>query len=68
MLIPIRRARRACVKCRCRPALARSHYNRVWRVMKDHDLCRQCWRSLMDSVWAWRQRWAEPRRRLPRAA
>jgi hypothetical protein len=25
-----------------------------WRVVKDHDICRQCWRSWMDSIHAWK--------------
>jgi hypothetical protein len=24
-----------------------------WRVVKHHDVCRQCWRSFMDSFAAW---------------
>jgi len=36
-----------CRGCNRRPALA--CVRGEWRVVKDHDLCRQCWRSLMDS-------------------
>ena len=53
MLVPIHRARPTCKGCHRRPALARTH-NTPWRVMKGHDLCRQCWRRLMDSFAAWR--------------
>jgi hypothetical protein len=51
MLRPIHRARPICCHCRRRPALTRIRGS--WRVVKDHDLCRQCWRSLVDSKRAW---------------
>jgi hypothetical protein len=47
MLTPIHRARPVCLWCHRRPALAR--VRRGWRVVKHHDVCRQCWRSFMDS-------------------
>jgi hypothetical protein len=49
---PNHRARRVCMQCRRRPALTRIRGN--WRVVKDHDLCRQCWRSFADSLRAWK--------------
>jgi hypothetical protein len=47
MLKPIHRARPICLWCNRRPALARVRGE--WRVVKHHDVCRQCWRSFMDS-------------------
>jgi hypothetical protein len=44
---PIHRARPICLECGRRPALARIRGQ--WRVVKHHDVCRQCWRTLMDS-------------------
>jgi hypothetical protein len=44
---PVRSARPVCRSCNRRPALARVRGE--WRVVKHHDVCRQCWRSLMDS-------------------
>jgi len=52
MLRPIRRARPICRWCHRRPALAR--VRNQWRVVKHHDVCRQCWRSFMDSMAAWK--------------
>jgi len=52
-VIPIRRARPLCRQCGCRPAITRIRGE--YRVVKDHDVCRQCWRSWMDSIRAWRQ-------------
>jgi hypothetical protein len=52
-VIPIRRARPVCRHCYRRPAV--THIRGEWRVVKDHDVCRQCWRSWMDSIRAWRQ-------------
>jgi len=45
--IAIRRARPMCRSCNRRPALACVRGD--WRVVKHHDVCRQCWDSLMDS-------------------
>ena len=47
MTRPIRRARPMCRSCNRRPALA--CVRGEWRVVQHHDVCRQCWRSLMDS-------------------
>jgi hypothetical protein len=44
---PLRHARPLCGDCLRRPALAR--VRRGWVVLKDHDVCRQCWRGRMDS-------------------
>ncbi len=52
MFHPIHRARPLCLHCHRRPALTRIRGS--WRVLKDHDVCRQCWRSFMDSMRAWR--------------
>jgi hypothetical protein len=52
MIRPIRRARPLCRSCFRRSALAQ--VGKGWRVVKHHDLCRQCWRSLMDAFAAWR--------------
>jgi len=52
-VIPIRRARPICLQCGRRPAITRIRGE--YRVVKDHDVCRQCWRSWMDSIRAWRQ-------------
>jgi hypothetical protein len=41
------RARPVCLWCDRRPALAR--VRGTWRVVKHHDVCRQCWRSFMDA-------------------
>jgi len=49
---PIRRARPLCRHCYRRPAI--TQIRGEWRVLKDHDVCRQCWRSWMDSIHAWR--------------
>ena len=43
----IRRGRPMCRSCNRRPALACVRGD--WRVVKHHDVCRQCWDSLMDS-------------------
>jgi len=43
----IRRARPVCRSCNRRPALA--CVRGAWRVVKHHDVCRQCWRSMTDS-------------------
>jgi hypothetical protein len=50
---PIHRARPLCVWCRKRPALAQVRGG-SWRVVKHHDMCRQCWRRMQDSFAAWR--------------
>jgi hypothetical protein len=47
MLVPIHRARPICRCCQRRPALA--CFRGSWRVIKHHDVCRQCWRSFMDA-------------------
>jgi hypothetical protein len=47
MIRPIRRARPVCRHCHVRPAL--TCIRGKWRVVDDHDLCRQCWRSLLDA-------------------
>jgi len=47
MTRPIRRARPMCRSCNRRPALA--CVRGEWRVVQHHDVCRQCWRSFMDS-------------------
>lgn len=44
---PLRRARPVFDGCRRRPALARIRGR--WVVLEDHHLCRQCWRTWMDS-------------------
>ncbi|MGD0527717.1 MAG: hypothetical protein ABSE49_21470 [Polyangiaceae bacterium] len=44
----IPRARPTCQSCRRRPALTRIHGD--WRVVKDHDVCRQCWRTFIDAA------------------
>jgi hypothetical protein len=44
---PPRHARPICGECLRRPARAR--LRRGWVALKDHDLCRQCWRARMDS-------------------
>ena len=44
---PIRKSKPLCGDCLRRPALAR--VRRGWVVLKDHDVCRQCWRRRMDS-------------------
>jgi len=49
---PIRRGRPICLQCRRRPAMTRIRGE--WRVVKDHDVCRQCWQSWMDSIRAWK--------------
>jgi hypothetical protein len=49
---PIRRARPICHRCWRRPALTRIRGE--WRVVQHHDVCRQCWRSLMDAIRAWK--------------
>ncbi len=41
-----RRARSVCSACLRRPAVTLVHGRHV--VLGDHDLCRQCWRALMD--------------------
>ena len=58
MIEPIRRARPACAWCHQRPALACVRGG-SWRVIKRHDVCRQCWRSFVDALAAARLR---PRR------
>ena len=47
LLTPICRARPIYRCCNRRPALARVRGG--WKVVKHHDLCRQCWRSFMDA-------------------
>ena len=47
MTKPIPRARPLCLWCCRRPALAKVRGE--WRVVKHHDVCRQCWRSLEES-------------------
>jgi hypothetical protein len=47
-VIPIRRGRPVCVQCRRRPAITRIRGRH--RTAKDHDMCRQCWRSWLDSI------------------
>jgi len=44
---PLRPAQPVCSDCRRRPALTRIRGRYV--VLDDHDLCRQCWRTRMDS-------------------
>jgi hypothetical protein len=44
---PITRARPVCRRCHQRAALA--CVRGKWRVVPHHDVCRQCWRSLMDA-------------------
>ena len=51
-VMPIRKGRPVCVCCYRRPAITRIRGEH--RVVKDHDFCRQCWRSWMDSNRAWR--------------
>ena len=48
IVIPIRRGRPTCLQCGRRPAITR--IGDEYRVAKFHDVCRQCWRSWMDSV------------------
>jgi len=52
-VVPIRRGCRICMQCGRRPAITRVRGE--WRVAKHHDVCRQCWRSWMDSLKAWRR-------------
>jgi len=52
MTRPIPRARPVCRGCYRRPALA--PIRGKWKVVAHHDLCRQCWRSLVDSFRAWK--------------
>jgi hypothetical protein len=47
MVKPVHRARPLCMWCHRRPALA--CFRGEWRVIKHHDVCRQCWRSFMDA-------------------
>jgi hypothetical protein len=47
MLKPLHRARPICLSCHRRPALAR--FGGTWRVVRRHDVCRQCWRGFMDA-------------------
>jgi hypothetical protein len=47
MFSTIHRARRICLWCCRRPALA--CVRGTWRVVKHHDVCRQCWRGFMDA-------------------
>lgn len=44
---PTRCPRPSCANCRRRPALTRIRGE--YRVVEGHDLCRQCWQSLLDS-------------------
>jgi hypothetical protein len=37
-----------CQSCERRPALTR--IQGTWRVVKHHDVCRQCWRTLIDAA------------------
>ena len=53
MFSPIHRARPICLWCHRRPALARVRAG--WRVVKHHNVCRQCWRGFMDSCAAARR-------------
>jgi hypothetical protein len=52
---PIRRGTPLCRCCYRRPAITRIRGE--YRVVKDHDVCGQCWRSWMDSARAraWKQ-------------
>lgn len=43
----VRSTQPICLSCNRRPALA--CVRGTWRVVKHHDVCRQCWRSVMDS-------------------
>lgn len=54
MVTPIHRARPTCVWCRRRSVLIPIRGS--WRVVKHHDVCRQCWRSFMDGYAAWKLR------------
>ena len=63
MFQPIRRARPMCLRCQRRPAL--THIRGEHRVVKNHDLCGQCWRSVVDSTRTHETRSA---RRAPRIA
>lgn len=40
--------RHPCQSCERRPALTRIRGS--WRVVKHHDLCRQCWRTFFDAA------------------
>ena len=40
--------RRPCQSCERRPALTRIRGS--WRVVKHHDVCRQCWRTFLDAA------------------
>ena len=53
MTTPIQRHRPICSSCLRRPALAR--IRGTWRVVKHHDVCRQCWRTMIDSACAARR-------------
>ena len=55
MFIPIHRSRPTCLWCHRRPAL--TCIRGGWRVVKDHDVCRQCWRGFMNSRQAARRAW-----------
>jgi hypothetical protein len=58
MLVTIVHNRHVCENCLRRPL---SRVGGRWVSLKDHDLCRQCWRSEMESRRARRL----PRRRTP---
>ena len=47
MIESIRRARRDCVWCHRRPALASVPGS--WPPFARYDVCRQCWRSFTDA-------------------
>jgi hypothetical protein len=47
MFMPIHRVRPTCLWCHRRPAL--TCIRGSWRVVKDHDVCRQCWRGFTDA-------------------
>ena len=51
---PHRPARAVCSECLQRPAVTCLRGRRV--VLKDHDVCRQCWRKWMDARAARRSR------------
>ena len=46
------RTRHICQRCHKRPAIYSVSHNgvRKFRAAADHDLCRQCWSSEMDSL------------------
>ena len=46
-----RRTHKLCTECKCRPALFRRHGGRP-KFDRRHRLCRQCWRTYRDRVFA----------------